>query len=67
MPLVVLSLRRAPGGPVCGRSSGGSGYAVVACLSGENQSMRLGLHGDSFLERLALRAGLVPVPAAEAW
>ena len=29
--------------------------------------MRLALRGDGALERLALRAGLVPTPAAEAW
>lgn len=32
-----------------------------------NWRMRLSLRGESVLERLALRAGLVPVPAAEAW
>jgi SAM-dependent methyltransferase len=29
--------------------------------------MRLTLHGDGLLERLALRIGLVPTPAAESW
>jgi hypothetical protein len=29
--------------------------------------MRLALRGDGVLERLALRAGVVPTPAAEAW